>query len=124
MKSIPFIVLLFPVFCAAQDNNNQRYQLFQGKFVEITLTLHEKTEKSFEFQSATKDTVLFLMKIDTETGDVWHLEKSSTVFTRLDNVIKSINQFGWVFVGDIDSTVFVADSTLVIKPAAPDPPQK
>ena len=97
---IVILILIWGNLCYAQEG---KFQLFQGEYFHSYASYLQTGEESFEFEDHGTDTLLVVMKINTETGNVWRLQSRFLTTIYSDSSTKHTTYFGWVFVGDYDS---------------------
>jgi hypothetical protein len=96
MKKALMFLLFFVMPLAAQNINAQRFQLFEGKYVETTYVmkfLGKNVSDGLE-SKVNKDTCLILIKIDTQTGETWYLRSESFQGSTPDSTT-GYTGFGW-----------------------------
>jgi hypothetical protein len=92
-----FVLIFFWVLpLAAQNVNDQRFQLFQGKYVSASTILQcagQRISDGVKPQFS-MDTTLVLLKIDTQTGATWYLKSELFKVTTPDST-SGYSGFGW-----------------------------
>lgn len=101
MKKILFFVLILAATGIAQDASNQRYTLFQGKYISNSSTMYmsDTLRANIDSSQSHTDTCLALFKIDTHTGQTWIL-KSDNKADYWSSEIDITGGFGWELIGD------------------------
>jgi hypothetical protein len=96
MKGTLFFVMLLATVASAQESSNQRYQLFQAKYISTNSVVSISSNEKDTSLIQRSDTCLAVFKIDTQTGQTWYLRSERIIRAKDKNILDSWSGFEWI----------------------------